>query len=98
MPDIRFEPSTDGDKVTLSIYGVDQSAVDEGNLPELFQQTEFRRYYLNPQSLEKACKIFRTLQQDQRQRDQQSEAAPATQPASALVVSPIVDDTRNAPC
>lgn len=98
MPDIRFEPSNDGDKVTLSIYGVDQSAVDEGNLSELFQQTEFRRYYLNPQSLEKACKIFRTLQQEQRQRDQQSDAAPATPPAKAQAVSLIVAEKRDAQC
>jgi len=104
MPDIRFEPSTDGDKITLSIQGIGPDAVDEAQLSQLFRQTEFRRYYLNPQSLEKACKIFRKLQQEQRQNQSQASTAPdLPQPSDdpaistqAQTVSLVVAERRDA--
>lgn len=96
MPNIRFEPSVDGDKISLNIYGLDQAVVDEKELAGQFQRTEFRRYLLDEEALQKACKIFKKLQHDQRQA-----ATPESVPAAASVeaapaVSIVVAEKRPA--
>lgn len=96
MPDIRFEPSVDGDKISLNIYGLDQAVVDEKELAGQFQRTEFRRYLLDEEALQKACKIFKKLQHDQRQAAT-TEDTPAPAPVDAApAVSVVVAEKRPA--
>lgn len=95
MPDIRFEQSVDGDKVSLNIYGLDQGVIDEKDLLNEFQRTEFRRYFLNEESLQKACKILKKLQHEQRQSEAVESEAPADS-EPLLAVSLIVAEKREA--
>ncbi len=95
MTEIRFEPSIDDDKVSLNIYGVDQAVIDVKDLLNEFQRTEYRRYHLDPASLEKACEIFKKLQQAQRQSAESSEEIAALQIASPTV-SVVIAERRAA--
>lgn len=83
MPDIRFEPSTDGATVSLTIYGLDQAVVEENDLSNQFQLTEFRRYLLDDDALQKACRTLKTLQQEQRQAVTVDTEGAAPAPASS---------------
>lgn len=97
MPDIRFEPSVDGDKIALNIYGLDQAVVDEKELANQFQRTEFRRYFLDEEALQKACKTFKKLQHDHRQMASSDDVTAAPAPVEATpTVSIIVAEKRPA--
>lgn len=84
MSDIRFDASSDGEKITLQVFGVDEPGLTEESLRHRFSLTEYRRYLLNDESVQKACKTFKQLQLE---ANRNPDAAQAEGPAVSMVVA-----------
>ena len=83
MSAIRFEASTDGDEITLQIFGLDANvSYSAEDLRHHFSLSPFHHYQLDDVSLQQACQLYRQLQQ----QSSKTESAPAQDTAVVSMV------------